>query len=122
MKRDLGAAAACGGLYWLNRLWLRNVTGGWVQWFLVCYFSDVLAGAALAASVDLMLLAAGRRELTRARQVVPLLLLAGLVWECLTPLWKAGAVFDPWDFLAYQAGGALYLLQKRLCMGKEKSS
>ena len=53
------------------------------------------------------------RGITHARQVVPLLLLAGLVWECLAPLWKAGAVFDPWDFLAYQVGGGLYLLLRR---------
>lgn len=110
MRRDAGMIAAGGGLYWLNRLWLRHVAGGWLRWFLVCYFSDVLAGMVLPALVDLMLLAAGRRGLTRARQVVPLLLLAGVVWECLAPLWKAGAVFDPWDFPAYQAGGALYLL------------
>ncbi len=113
MRRDAGIAALCGGLYWLNRLWLRHVTSGWARWFLVCYFSDLLAGLMLPALVDGMLLAAGRRGITHARQVVPLLLLAGLVWECLAPLWKAGAVFDPWDFLAYQVGGGLYLLLRR---------
>ena len=106
MRRDAGIAALCGGLYWLNRLWLRHVTSGWARWFLVCYFSDLLAGLMLPALVDGMLLA-------DARQVGPLLQLAGLVGECRAPRWKAGAVVDPWDFLAYQVGGGLYLLLRR---------
>lgn len=113
MRRDGGVIAACGGLYWLNRLWLRRAADGWLQRFLVCWFSDVLAGLMFPAIVDVLLLAAGRRGVTRVWQTALLLLLAGLVWECLAPLWKAGAVFDPWDLLAYQAGGVLYLLLKK---------
>ncbi|MGI5963585.1 MAG: hypothetical protein ACOX7N_07735 [Lawsonibacter sp.] len=44
------------------------------------------------------------------KQTVPLLLICGLVWEVLAPFWKAGAVFDLWDFVAYQVGGFLWLL------------
>ena len=43
-------------------------------------------------------------------QSVPLLLGCGLVWEVLAPLWKAGAVFDPWDLAAYQIGGIFFLI------------
>lgn len=102
-----------GGFYLLNRLVLQPITGGWLHWFLVCYANDLFAGLAMVAWTDL-LLDLGRLPPIRSwKQTVPLLLVCGLVWEVLAPLWKVGAVFDPWDFVAYQAGGLLWLLLSR---------
>lgn len=109
-RRDLALLALSGGLYLLGRLWLRQAARGWLRWFTVCYYSDVLAGVFMTAWLDLMLAAGRRGRVTSWKQTVPFLLAGGLVWECLAPLWKAGAVFDVWDFAAYQAGGLLYLL------------
>lgn len=94
----------------VNRLWLRGWAEGWLGWFLQCYANDLWAGAAILAWSDLLL---GWGKLPRLRswkQSVPLLLICGFVWEVLAPLWKAGAVFDLWDFLAYQIGGACWLM------------
>lgn len=110
MKRELWILAACGGLYGINRLWLQDVTRGGLQWFLICYFHDILAGLVLPAVTSLLLRLAGRPPLKHPLHIALLLLGAGVVWECLAPLWKPGAVFDWWDFPAYQAGGVLYLL------------
>ncbi len=110
MKANLLTAGICGGLYWANRLLLRNIAAGALRWFSSCYFGDILAGILLPALVSLMLLAARRPPLLRWRHIALLLLAAGLVWECLAPLWKPGAVFDWWDFPAYQVGGAVYWL------------
>ena len=107
---DLLLCAGCAGFYGLNRFWLRRVTGGWARWFLVCYANDLFAGLFLAAWTDALFRLAGLPPIRSWRQTVPLLLACGLVWEGLAPFWKAGAVFDPWDFLAYQAGGLAYLL------------
>ena len=41
-------------------------------------------------------------------------LLCALVWEVLAPLWKPEAVGDPWDLLAYQAGGLVWLAVRRV--------
>lgn len=102
-----------GSFYLLNRLVLQPITGGWLHWFLVCYANDLFAGLAMVAWTDL-LLDWGRLPPIRSwKQTVPLLLVCALVWEVLAPLWKAGAVFDPWDFVAYQAGGVLWLLLAR---------
>ena len=68
----------------------------------------MLAGVVLPALVSLLLLAA-RRPPLRPWAVLALMLAAGGVWEWLTPLWKPGAVFDPWDFAAYLAGALLFL-------------
>ena len=107
---DAGACAGAGSFYLLNRLLLSSVSQGWARWFLTCYANDVFAGLAVTAWLDL-LLGWGRLGAVRSwRQSVPFLLRCALVWEVLAPLWKPGATADPWDLLAYQAGGLVYLL------------
>lgn len=113
-RLDLALCTGAGLFYLANCLWLQQVAGGWLQWFLVCYANDVAAGLAVVAWLDL-LLRWGRLPPVRSwRQSVPFLLACGFVWEVLAPLWKAGAVLDPWDFMAYQIGGACYLLLRPL--------
>ncbi len=110
MKRfDLAALLGAGAFYLANRLWLVRTAGGPVGWFLTCYANDIFAGVAIVAWTDLLLRLGKLPPVRSWRHTVPLLLACGLVWEVLAPLWKAGAVFDPWDFLAYQAGGLLWL-------------
>ena len=106
-----GALCAWAGLFYLvNRALLSPALAGTAAgWFLSCYGNDVFAGLAICAWADLLLRLGGLPPLRPGRQTVPLLLLCGLVWEVFAPLWKAGAVFDPWDFAAYQAGGLLWL-------------
>lgn len=106
---DWTVLAAAGIFYLVNRLWLSHMFGGWLGWFLSCYANDIFAGAAITAWADLLLRWGRLTPIRSWRQTVPLLLACGLVWEVLAPLWKPGAVFDPWDFLAYQAGSALWL-------------
>ena len=111
MKRiNLPLLLLAGGFYLLNRLALQTITGGGLHWFLVCYANDLFAGLAMVAWTDLLLDWGRLPPICSWKQTVPLLLVCGLVWEVLAPLWKTGAVFDPWDFAAYQAGGVLWLL------------
>ena len=110
---DLAVLIAAGGFYLANRLWLSPAAGGWLGWFLTCYANDLFAGAAIAAWADLLLRLGRLPPIRSWRQTVPLLLACGFVWEVLAPLWKPGAVFDPWDFAAYQAGGAVWLSLSR---------
>lgn len=111
----------CGGLYWLNRLWLSEAAEGGLHWFLTCYFSDILAGLVLPSLTSLLLLAVNRPPLQKWLHTALLLLGAGLVWEYLAPLWKPGAVFDWWDFAAYQLGGLLYYLFQN-CIHRRKNA
>lgn len=111
MKRlNTALLLLAGAFYLTNRLVLQSAALGWLHWFLACYANDLFAGLAMVAWTDL-LLDLGRLPPIRSwKQTVPLLLVCGLVWEVLAPLWKAGAVFDPWDFVVYQVGGLLWLL------------
>lgn len=106
---DLAVLGAAGIFYLVNRLWLTQTITGPAGWFLSCYANDIFAGAAIAAWADLLLRLGKLPPLRSWKQTIPLLLVCGLVWEAAAPLWKPGAVFDPWDFLAYQTGGLLWL-------------
>jgi len=112
-RLDAALCVAAGGFYLVNRLWLRESAAGWLGWFLRCYANDIVAGMAMSAFLDLMLLLGGKKPLRSPAQLGLFLLGCGFVWEVLAPLWKNGAVFDPWDFLAYQAGGVIFLLSSR---------
>lgn len=112
-KLNTFTVLAAGAFYLLNCLCLRERAVGWTGWFLRCYANDLWAGAAILAWSDLLLGRGRLPRLDRWNRTVPLLLVCGFVWEVLAPLWKAGAVFDPWDFLAYQAGGAVWLAARR---------
>lgn len=102
--------------YLLNRLLLSPVLGGAVGWFLACYANDIFAGAAIVAWLDLLLHLGRLGQVRSWRQVVPFLLFCSLIWEVCAPAFKPGAVFDPWDFAAYQAGGFLWLFTGRLAI------
>lgn len=97
-------------LYAVNGLFLKRSVPPPLDLFFRCWFNDILAGLFLCAFLNFWL---GLWRLRPVRSPWPLALLllaCGGVWEVATPLWKAGAVFDPLDLLAYLAGGGLYLL------------
>lgn len=106
--------------YLLNRLLLSPTLGGPVGWFLVCYANDIFAGAAIVAWLDLLLQLGRLGQVCSWKQVVPFLFLCGLFWEVCAPAFKPGAVFDLWDFAAYQAGGFLWLFTGRFAFRSKK--
>lgn len=118
MRRALefeGAVLAAAALeYAANLLWLRHAAEGAVRLFLVCWCNDLFAGAAILAWSNLLLSLGRLPLLDRARRALPFLLGCGLVWELAAPLWKPGAVCDPWDLAAYLGGGLFYLAGRRL--------
>ncbi len=99
-------------LYGCNRFLWSHHAAGVLGWFLRCYCNDVLAGLVLVAIANILLALGGWRRLPFWAGAC-LLLFCGVVWECLAPAMKPSAVFDPWDFLAYQCGGGIYFLLYR---------
>ena len=56
-------------------------------------------------------------------QIEALLLLAGLFWEYVTPLFRENTVSDIWDVVAYMMGGFLYwILTRKEEKWREKST
>lgn len=114
LRYQLGAVAAAALLYLMNRLLLLPHAGGAALRFLQWYFADILAGAMILGLVNLLLLALRRDwRLDAPAKIGPFLLLCGFAWEVPPLLYKAGAVFDWYDFLAYLIGGGLYYLLGR---------
>ena len=119
MCLNIALLLLAGGFYLINRLILQSVAPGLLHWVLVCYANDLFAGLAMVTWTDLLLDLGHLPPIRSWKQTVPLLLVCGLVWEVLAPLWKVGSVFDPWDFVVYQMGGILWLLLAHLVSKEE---
>lgn len=111
---QLGAILGAVGLYLLGRLlFLPHASGAAARYF-GWYHSDILAGAMILGITNLLLPLAQRGwRLDRAWSIGLFLLVCGLAWECLPLFYKAGAVFDWYDLLAYFIGGGGYYLAGR---------
>jgi len=81
-----------------------------LHWFLTCYFHDILAGILIVSLTNLLLKQLRLPPLGSFGTVSCFVLLCGLFWEYVTPLYLPRAVSDPWDLLAYWGGGLIYLL------------
>jgi len=95
------------GLYGLNRL--LPAGSGLLGTLRTNYFADFLAGALILCILDAALILFRYRPVRRLLPATAFLLACGIFWEYITPLYRADAVSDPWDLLAYWLGGIAML-------------
>ena len=98
-------AAVIAGLYVLNRLWLIPCTAGALHRLLAWHFADLLAGGLMLCVLNCALEVSGRQPVRRAVSALGFLLLCGLFWELITPLYLPRSVGDWRDVLAVCLGG-----------------
>ncbi|MCR1908765.1 hypothetical protein [Flavonifractor plautii] len=110
----IGAAVL---LYACNKLWFLPAASGPLRLFLAWYFSDLLAGALLLALVELLLILGRLSPIRSVPAAAGYLLACGLFLELAPLLYKPSSVCDPWDLLAYLAGGLLALTLERRLLG-----
>ena len=110
LRRYLPPALGITALYLLNRFLLIPATAGALYRLLAWHGADFLAGGAM------VLVLQGAREVLgwpperRAGRMLVFLLLCGLFWEVVTPLYLPRSVSDPRDVAAVVLGGtALFL-------------
>ena len=110
LRRYLPPALGITALYLLNRFLLIPATAGALHRLLAWHGADFLAGGAM------VLVLQGAREVLgwpperRAGRMLVFLLLCGLFWEVVTPLYLPRSVGDPRDVAAVVLGGtALFL-------------
>jgi hypothetical protein len=94
-------------LYALNNYLLKGLDIPGLDVFLVSYFNDVLAGVLILSYTNLLLHLV-KRVMSKLLTIFAFILCCSFVWEFVAPYFKAGAVFDWFDFVAYQLGGLLY--------------
>ena len=103
-----GIAAACIAIYASNEFGVKAL---FMSTFFHGHFNDMLAGVVLLAYANLLATLAHqpRLEFRSPVKALVLVLVAGLYWEEIAPLYTTSTA-DPWDLLAYVGGGLVYVL------------
>ncbi len=98
-------------MYGLNEFYFKGIFKNlWMQG----YYNDYLAGIILLAAVELVTLLYSSKEVSFIQTVV-VMLLAGLYWEFIAPLYILDSVTDPRDLLVYEAGGIIcFIINKNM--------
>lgn len=100
-------------LYAINRFWLKDaISMPVLGYFLRCHFNDLMGGVSFVALVNIILASSVYRHI-RVRSVwtaMAVMFMTGLLWEYVIPRLNARGTADPWDILAYMAGGAICAL------------
>ncbi|MCI8609459.1 MAG: hypothetical protein HFE73_07435 [Firmicutes bacterium] len=117
IKRDglillLGICLYVGGRYVTPKLTILQL-----QWFMGCYFNDILCGTVFMAYCDVFFTLWGK-PLKRLLTIEGILLGCGLIWEGIVPRFLEGSTSDPWDVAAYLCGGLLYWLFMEKILGR----
>ena len=97
-------------VYLINRLVFRdNSTQGFPLSIVACDLPDLMAPIALFSASNIVFAIAG----FQLRKLLPILLfciIAAFVWEFIAPVVVPWSVTDPYDIIAYLAGGIIYWL------------
>ena len=75
-----------------------------------CWFNDIVGGCTFIALVNLLLSWYGYRTFSNIIYISAILLLCGIFWEYVTPLFRHSTTSDPYDILAYISGGIIYTI------------
>ena len=106
MRRCVISGAVIAGLYLLNRFLLIPLTD---LHLLAWHGADLLAGGLMLCLLNGLLHLAHRRPVERSLPASAFLLICGLFWEIVTPLYLPRSVGDPWDVVAVWLGGVALL-------------
>ena len=101
-------------LYLLNKLLLKNITTGFFHWFLICYWNDFFGAIAFSAAMYLLVFHYAKAELPLHIWIV-ILFACGIFWEVVTPLFRTNSVGDICDIIAYELGGVVYYVIRKIC-------
>ena len=109
MKQNIIIAAIAVLLYLLNQCYIKPTTG---HIFFHGYFNNVLAPLLLLSYVNILLALYDYKgiRLTNFYLVSLFMLVVGIYWQYVAPLYKSSIVSDPLDILANLFGGMIYCL------------
>lgn len=93
----------------MNELFLKKVMSwNWLHF----YFNDLLAGIVFMAYCNLVLLPDYPQGIG-IRKGMRLILMAGVFWEFITPLYLNKSVSDIYDLFAYCIGGLVCQIEQK---------
>lgn len=94
-------------LYVLNNNYFKSNTDGILQYFMICYFNDLIAPILLLSYANILLISINY-ELKQVKWIILLGIGAGLFWEFSAPLFKTSSTTDINDLYMYTLGSFLY--------------
>ena len=96
-------------LYISNQFIKNKLQTDILQWFMTCYFNDIIGSITFVAYCNVML-GFCRRKIIMLWHIELLMLFCGVFWEYITPIFRKNTTSDVFDILAYMLGGFIYWL------------
>lgn len=103
--------------YLTNQVFKYNYSNVYVNWFMTCYFNDIVGSIAFIAYCNILFEYKLYNHL-KLNQIIVLLFFCGLFWEYIAPIFISYSVSDPFDIIAYMLGGCIYWLLMKIFMIK----
>lgn len=107
MKKNIFLIIITVSFYLINQVFKYNYSNVYVNWFMTCYFNDIVGSIAFIAYCNILLEYRLYNHL-KLNQIIALLFLCGLFWEYIAPLFISYSISDPLDVVAYISGGLIY--------------
>lgn len=107
MKKDIKIIFITLILYFINQMIKDDIPFGYLKYFMVCYFNDLIGGITFMAYCGIIF-RMGKKQLEKLWQILFLMFLCGIFWEYITPLFRHDTISDIYDIIAYMLGGFIY--------------
>lgn len=100
----LGFSSVC----MINKFKIVVVDNEYIMYFLNGYLNDILGTVVFLLYLCIVLSFLNKNFTFRLIHVELMVLICGILWEYVTPLYRIDTVSDPFDILAYTVGGLLF--------------
>lgn len=106
-------------VYFINRICRPYYGDSVIEYLLKCHFNDFIGSITFLAYTNLVLSIKFYR-LNKFLYIEILIIIAGLFWEYVTPLFRPDTVSDVLDIVSYMLGASLYYFINRKVIHKYK--
>jgi len=107
-------------LYFCNNYFFKKITVGRLNFFMICYFNDLICPLFFLAYTNILLLSIGK-ELTKIKWILSYMFFIGMFWELIAPIFNKDAVTDVWDLGFYMCGSLIYWMLMKYFQNKPQT-
>lgn len=107
-------------LYLVNRVTKSFINIPFIGYICRCYLDDFYGGIVFMAYINLLFLSYKQIRVTKLIHTIFIMILCGVLWEYLFPLFLSYSTSDFFDVIVYILGGIVYQLIFYTITKKEK--